>query len=183
MYVCSTFLDLRPSMTHEKKTILPCYKVQTFLSVLGYLLLFVNAIQIFVPGLEGRYQQRATHNVVDNIVYNNSSQRYDEQSDGTSACLLIMDSNHLLIEWLAYHYHVLRLRHLIVAVDPRSTTTPAYILQRWVKRINIQIWHEERYISSQHFHQQVEKRMEEYYREASNFDLSVSILWDHSLLP
>jgi len=136
-------------------------------------LLYVNVIQIFVPGLEGRYQQRKTYNVVDNIVYNNSSQRYDEQSDGTAACLLIMDANHLLIEWLAYHYHVLRLRHLIVAVDPRSTTTPTEVLKRWVERINIQIWHdEERYINLQKFHQQVEERMEEYQREASNFDLS-----------
>ena len=158
-------------MTHEKKTIKPCYKLETFVSVLGYLLLFVNVIQIF--GLKGRYQQRKTYNVVDNIVYNNSSQRHDEQSDGTAACLLIMDGSHLLIEWLAYHYHVLRLRHLIVAVDPRSTTTPTDILKRWVERINIQIWHgEERYINLQKFHQQVENRMEEYHREASNFDLS-----------
>ena len=112
-------------MTHEKKTIKSCSKAQIFVSILGYLLLFVNVVLVFLPDWEKR-DQRKTNNVFDNIpvVYNDSSQHYDEQGEGTAACLLIMDSNHLLIEWLAYHYHVLRLRHLIVAVDPRSTTTP-----------------------------------------------------------
>lgn len=57
-----------------------------------------------------------------------------EMSDGYntfSACLLVMDDNHRLIEWLAYHYHVLPLRYLIVAVDPRSKTSPTSILNRW----------------------------------------------------
>ena len=134
--------------------------------------LFVNIILVFVPDLEEK-DQRKTNKVMDNRVYNNSSQRYDEQGDGTSACLLIMDANHLLIEWIAYHYHVLRLRHLIVAVDPRSKTTPTDILKRWAGRMNVQIWHDEkRYINLQNFRQNVEERMKEYHREASNFDLS-----------
>ena len=59
-----------------------------------------------------------------------------------AACLLVMDDNHFLTEWLAYHYHVLPLRHLIVAVDPRSKTSPRSILQRWKDRtdLNITIW-------------------------------------------
>lgn len=48
-----------------------------------------------------------------------------------SACLLVMDDNHRLVEWLAYHYHVLPLRYLIVAVDPRSKTSPTEILNRY----------------------------------------------------
>jgi hypothetical protein len=48
-----------------------------------------------------------------------------------SACLLVMDDNHRLVEWVAYHYHVLPLRYLIVAVDPRSRTSPTRILNRW----------------------------------------------------
>jgi hypothetical protein len=50
-----------------------------------------------------------------------------------SSCLLIMDDNHRLVEWMAYHYHVLPLRYLIVAVDPRSRTSPNRILNRWRK--------------------------------------------------
>jgi hypothetical protein len=38
-------------------------------------------------------------------------------ADGYSAfssCLLVMDDNHRLTEWLAYHYHVLPLRYMVV---------------------------------------------------------------------
>ena len=55
-------------------------------------------------------------------------------ADGTShfsACLLVMDDNPRLAEWLAYHYHVLPLRYLIVAVDPRSQTSPTLFFNRW----------------------------------------------------
>lgn len=48
-----------------------------------------------------------------------------------SACLLVMDDNHRLVEWVAYHYHVLPLRYLIIAVDPRSRTSPTRILNKW----------------------------------------------------
>jgi hypothetical protein len=58
----------------------------------------------------------------------------------SAACLLIMDDNHFLIEWIAYHYHVLNLRRLIVAVDPRSRTSPENILNRWRDYMNITIW-------------------------------------------
>ncbi|KAL7575540.1 hypothetical protein ACA910_020117 [Epithemia clementina (nom. ined.)] len=51
-----------------------------------------------------------------------------------SACLLVMDDNHRLVEWLAYHYHVLPLRYMIVAVDPRSKTSPTYLFNRWRKK-------------------------------------------------
>lgn len=46
------------------------------------------------------------------------------------------------IEWLAYHYHVLPLRRLIVFADPHSRTSPEPILNRWRDRINITLWHE-----------------------------------------
>jgi hypothetical protein len=51
--------------------------------------------------------------------------------DSFSACLLVMDDNHRLVEWMAYHYHVLPLRYLVVTVDPRSKTSPTEILNRW----------------------------------------------------
>lgn len=53
------------------------------------------------------------------------------QNDAFSACLLTMDDNHYLIEWIAYHYTILPLRHLIVAVDPKSKTSPSHIFKRW----------------------------------------------------
>lgn len=56
-----------------------------------------------------------------------------------SACLLIKDDNELLNEWIAYHYFVLNLRHLIVAVDPLSSQSPSSILQKWKLMTNLEI--------------------------------------------
>lgn len=63
--------------------------------------------------------------------HSNQSPRNINYTDGAAACLLVMDDNHRLIEWLAYHYHTLPLRYLVIAVDPRSQTQPDKILQRW----------------------------------------------------
>jgi hypothetical protein len=57
-----------------------------------------------------------------------------------SACLLIMDDNHRLSEWIAYHYFAMPLRHLVVTVDPRSRTSPVRILDRWRPLMNITLW-------------------------------------------
>jgi hypothetical protein len=61
---------------------------------------------------------------------------------GVAAALLIKDDNHWLIEWLAYHYHVLPLRHLVVTIDPDSKTSPRKILDRWKGLMRIDIWEE-----------------------------------------
>ena len=58
------------------------------------------------------------------------------------ACILIMDGNHYLIEWLAYHYHAANLRHLIIHSDKNSATSPSQVLDRWRDRITIQEWNE-----------------------------------------
>jgi hypothetical protein len=74
--------------------------------------------------------------------------KLESRDSSMSACLLVMDDNHFLIEWLAYHYHVLPLRHLIVAVDPRSRTSPASILERYRTRINITLWNDTDYYTA-----------------------------------
>jgi hypothetical protein len=63
-----------------------------------------------------------------------------QQQESFSACLLTKDDNHWLIEWLAYHYHVLPLRQLILVRDPTSRTSPDHILNRWKRRMNITVW-------------------------------------------
>ena len=71
------------------------------------------------------------------------------EEDGFSACLLIKDDNHLLNEWIAYHYLVLPLKYLIVAVDPTSKTSPLSILQKWNNDpdmdVSITMWQDEDY--------------------------------------
>lgn len=65
-----------------------------------------------------------------------------DKSDYFSACLLLNDDNHYLIEWLAYHYQVMPLRNLIVAVVPLSRTSPKQVLDRWRDRIHITEWND-----------------------------------------
>ena len=66
-----------------------------------------------------------------------------------SICLLIKDDNQLLNEWIAYHYHVLTLRYLVVATDPESKTSPAAILQLWrmtFPDLHIDEWTDDNYM-------------------------------------
>ena len=74
----------------------------------------------------------------------NITSRYVDDKAGIAACLLIMDDNHFLVEWLAYHFYYLPLRRLIVAVDPKSKTSPKSILERYHSRglINITLWND-----------------------------------------
>ena len=48
-----------------------------------------------------------------------------------SACLLIKDDNAIVNEWIAYHYFVLNMRTLIVAIDPTSKESPSTIFDKW----------------------------------------------------
>lgn len=78
----------------------------------------------------------------DTIAAAASSKTAVQSEEAFSACLMIMDDNAHLIEWLAYHYLKLPLRRLIVAVDPRSQTTPTEIFKRWEGLMDITEWHE-----------------------------------------
>jgi len=68
--------------------------------------------------------------------------------DSFAACLKIKDDNHWLIEWLAYHYFVMPLRHIIVTIDEDSKTTPRKIFRRWSSRkmMNITYWTDKDYM-------------------------------------
>lgn len=57
-----------------------------------------------------------------------------------SACLKWMDDYRQLGEWLAYHYHVLPLRYLVFFRDPKSTSDPQPIFDRWADRIQVEYW-------------------------------------------
>lgn len=62
-------------------------------------------------------------------------QTTSSKDESFSACLLVMDENFRLHEWLAYHYHVLPLRYLVVAVDPRSKQWPTPIFQQFTSEL------------------------------------------------
>eukprot|EP00934_Nitzschia_sp_Nitz4_P002195 Nitzschia sp. Nitz4//scaffold22_size323478//130152//131207//NITZ4_000527-RA/size323478-processed-gene-0.459-mRNA-1//-1//CDS//3329542995//2195//frame0 len=50
------------------------------------------------------------------------------------------------MEWIAYHYTTLPLRYLIVARDPRSRTSPKFILDRWEPYMTIERWNDKRFL-------------------------------------
>jgi len=59
-----------------------------------------------------------------------------------AGCLFIMDDTIRLLEWLAYHYTVLPLSHLMVAIDPNSQQTDRIIeiLVAWDDKIEIKAY-------------------------------------------
>jgi hypothetical protein len=71
----------------------------------------------------------------------------DADKGSFAACLIVRDDNHYLIEWLAYHYHFLPLRRLIVAHDPHAHTSPTEILDRYRNHslMNITEWNDDDY--------------------------------------
>jgi Glycosyltransferase family 92 len=63
-------------------------------------------------------------------------------NNSVAACLLFMDDNHRLVEWLAYHYFVMPLRHVIVLPDANSRTSPMDVLERWKPYMTIEVWND-----------------------------------------
>jgi hypothetical protein len=57
-----------------------------------------------------------------------------------SACIMFKDDTHRLIEWLAYHYHVLPLRRVIIGVDQGSQSFPTDLADRYNDRMKITLW-------------------------------------------
>jgi hypothetical protein len=85
------------------------------------------------------YNYSASSPIITNISYpvEDPLPNIDPPPDGYetfSGCMLLMDDNHRLAENLAYHYHVLPLRYLIVATDPRARTSPTFLLNQWRKK-------------------------------------------------
>eukprot|EP00540_Astrosyne_radiata_P009728 CAMPEP_0116840616 /NCGR_PEP_ID=MMETSP0418-20121206/10461_1 /TAXON_ID=1158023 /ORGANISM="Astrosyne radiata, Strain 13vi08-1A" /LENGTH=766 /DNA_ID=CAMNT_0004470937 /DNA_START=167 /DNA_END=2464 /DNA_ORIENTATION=- len=74
-----------------------------------------------------------------------------------AACLLVKDDNKILPEWLAYHYEVLPMRRLILAVDPNNITSPEPIIDKYREiGLNTTIWLDEDYIfEGRRWYQQV----------------------------
>lgn len=60
-------------------------------------------------------------------------------NDSFAGCILTMDDYYRLPEFIAYHYHVLPLRYLVVAVDPNSKYDPNPIFKRFRTRLNMTI--------------------------------------------
>lgn len=111
------------------------------------MLLNRTASQNGAPSRSHRMMMSTTNGSVDartldTLVGTKESDSTTNSTFNIAACLLVKDDNHFLIEWIAYHYHMINMRHLIVLPDPDSRTSPVPILNRWKGRIDVQLWNE-----------------------------------------
>jgi hypothetical protein len=68
-----------------------------------------------------------------------ATKEYPKTNKTISACMLAMDDSIRLTEWIAYHYTVLPLGSLMIAIDPNSQSKNRVlkVLDLWKDRINI----------------------------------------------
>ena len=123
-----------------------------------------NTQQVQHQQLHQQQQQKA-HNQAIVPIYNTPSTfpfatNINTFGPAMSACLLIKDENPRLIEWLAYHYHVLNLRYLIVAVDPDSLTSPASVLHRNRTYMDITQWSDPDYMNTTHLATRLQTKLQ-----------------------
>ena len=81
----------------------------------------------------------------------------DIHRDAFAACLMVMDDNHRLAEWIPFHYFLMPLRHVVVLVDAKSSTSPKPVLDKWRPYMMIEEWTEDMLptYSSRPFHSNV----------------------------
>jgi hypothetical protein len=68
------------------------------------------------------------------------------RKESFAGCLLLLDQNHRLAEWIAYHYFALPLRTIIIAYDPKTKERPTELLERWKKVITFIEWEDDDYL-------------------------------------
>jgi hypothetical protein len=68
------------------------------------------------------------------------------REESFAGCLLLLDQNHRLTEWIAYHYFALPLRTLFIAYDPKTRDRATELIERWKHVINIVEWDDEDYL-------------------------------------
>lgn len=89
-----------------------------------------------------------------------------------SACLLIKDDNDILHEWISYHYFSLRLRHLVIAVDPQSIHSPLPILEQWKAHLRIENWSDTDFMPS--YFQKYKKPPRQFMEDPSRLPRNIS---------
>jgi hypothetical protein len=101
-------------------------------------------------------------------------------NNSVSACLMFMDDNHLLVEWLAYHYFVMPLRHVVVSPDPLSSTSPMEVLERWKPYMTVEVWNNTLNLNTTNTlkgHVENGKRQVQFYKECGLYLRSMNRTW------
>ena len=140
-----------PSVTHHRRHRLLHYNNSLIIILLVCIALCIS-LSIHI---HSQLLQSSTTNVTSaKHLKSTSSAKHKHKKNhnrGLSACLLVNDENPRLPEWLAYHYHILPLRSLIIAIDPSSRLSPDTILDRWTNDhtelgLDIQVWNDIDYL-------------------------------------
>ena len=71
------------------------------------------------------------------VAYTNS---FLPGQDSFSACVMFKDDMPRLVEWLAYHHHVLPLHRVIIGVDGGSRSYPLELAERYADRMQVTLW-------------------------------------------
>lgn len=75
---------------------------------------------------------------------NVNNQRRQNQKKGMAACLINLEDTIRLAEWLPYHYTVLPLQSLVIALDPMTSSKGVnrtlQLIDLWKDRIDITLW-------------------------------------------
>lgn len=143
--VVQTLLSLEPQALGINRTDISCGQSTTRCSMIRrrrkkmmvVILLIIISVSLiswyYFKLYSNSYDDPLSNRIGDTYRSNESSTTLELQipSDGFAGCLLLKDDNHKLSEWIAYHWLVLPLKYLVVAVDPTGYTTPKEILDLW----------------------------------------------------
>jgi len=84
--------------------------------------------------------EEITSRLTQNPPYLNATLTTKEASSSFGACLLTMEDNHLLYEWLAYHYTLLPLSYVVIGNDRNNMQDPRDVLSLWDDVPDIRYW-------------------------------------------
>ena len=80
--------------------------------------------------------------------------------NGVAGCLLVLDDTQLLREWLAYHHTILPLSSLIVAFDPKSSSSSIKRIENMTSHykelgVGITLWFNDTFVPSEELRQRL----------------------------
>jgi hypothetical protein len=148
----TSFGPTKPSRSQDRRS---NRSMRTATVVCAMAALFSNILtaallsNLFTPPFECASIENTPTTTISNSNINSRiselAQNSVEPSETLSSCLLIMDDNHRLPEWLAYHYFTMNMRHLVVLSDPAGRESPTRVLDPWREYITIEEWTEKEY--------------------------------------
>ena len=122
-----------------------CKIVRTLLLFLVLLITLISQLLLLL-NVEKRYKYDNDGMIGTGTGFNTTTTGLEkEQKQNTrgvefSMCTIVKNEKNNLLEWTAYHYYMINMRHLVLCDDLNSVTSPHQILNNWKEVIKIDIW-------------------------------------------